>query len=240
MRDILIDGLPILDLLEVTPSTSNVALLTNCDQSSVSRIYRHVSSSLQLGFRKRNGTYRAHTNTEILASLRQATQLLRLQRGSSQLQWVGTGWNGAALAALDGPVPLPRRWRGEQRTLELLSSRVLDLAVVDLEAVNLASLQPSQLEHAGQPVHFDLWSAVPLARYPLALRAALAQPRQPGSDRPPLSLPGGNAEPTAAHATDAVLVRREHLGRAAIQTLIAQLQQAYRASYGHLPGIRWP
>ena len=48
MRDILTDGLPILDLLEITPSTTSVAALTNCDQSSVSRIDRHVSQLLRI------------------------------------------------------------------------------------------------------------------------------------------------------------------------------------------------
>jgi len=62
MRDILIDGLPILDLLELTSSINTVARRVNCDQSSVSRTYRRVSAALQLGFRKRNGTYRAHAN----------------------------------------------------------------------------------------------------------------------------------------------------------------------------------
>ncbi len=233
MRDILIDGLPILDLLEVTPSTSNVAQLANCDQSSVSRIYRHVSSSLQLGFRKSNGTYRAHTNHELLASLRQATQLLRLQRGAEHLQWVGNWWNDPALANLDAPMPLPRRWRGEQRTLELLESRVLDLAVVDLASLQDPGPIPAPGLEMDQRLAFGLWSAVPLAHYPAAMRPALAAHQAPGHE--PSGAPGA-----ADTAVDAALVRREHLERPAIQNLIAGLHRAYRQAYGHLPGIRWP
>lgn len=209
MRDILIDGLPILDLLEVTMSTSNVASLANCDQSSVSRIYRHVSSSLELGFRKSNGTYRAHTNQELLASLRSASQLLRLQRGADHIQWVGSSWNGAALAELPDLTPLPRPWQGDERTLALLESRVLDLAVVDLAAV------PSR----------EALAAVPLAEYPAELRPVLA----------------GDPQTTASSTCiDGVLVRREHLERPALQSLITQLQQAYRQAYGTIDGIRWP
>ncbi|NQW39245.1 MAG: hypothetical protein HQ469_08685, partial [Cyanobacteria bacterium] len=62
MRDVLLDGLPVLDLLEITASTSVVAALTNCDQSSVSRLHRRVSDQLGLDFRKTNGQYRAHAN----------------------------------------------------------------------------------------------------------------------------------------------------------------------------------
>lgn len=234
MRDILIDGLPILDLLEVTPSTGNVATLANCDQSSVSRLYRHVSTSLQLGFRKRNGTYRAHTNQELLASLRQAAQLLRLQRGAESLQWVGSRWNGAALAHLSDHSPLPRPWGGERRTHELLAARVLDLAVVDL-----ADAIPDP----------RLWSAVPLAHYPAGLRPVLASLQAPGCrpDRRAQSHP--DPEPESAidtlqanrgTVTDVALVRTDHRNRPAIQALITALQRAYRQAYGHLNGIRWP
>jgi hypothetical protein len=71
MRDTLFDGIPILDLLEITASTTAVEALTRCDQSCVSRLYRHVSDHLGLRFRKTNGDYRAHANQPILRSLRQ-------------------------------------------------------------------------------------------------------------------------------------------------------------------------
>ncbi len=228
MRDILIDGLPILDLLEVTPSTSNVATLANCDQSSVSRIYRHVSESLQLGFRKSNGTYRAHHNQELLASLRQATQLLRLQRGAEHLHWVGNWWNAPALAQLHDLTPLPRRWQGEQRTLELLNSRVLDLAVMDGRA-----FLPANAAVDGALTNLDHWSLAPLAHYPAGLRACLADPADLGS------APASSDGPEQP-VSDVVVVSSEHAERPAITALIAQLRQAYRQSYGHLLAIHWP
>lgn len=89
MRDILIDGLPIMDLLEVNPSTCEVAEWSRCNQSSVSRIYRHVSGCLDLGFRKAGGVYQAHRNQELLLALRQAAQLRRLSKGCQQQPAMG-------------------------------------------------------------------------------------------------------------------------------------------------------
>ena len=67
MADILLDGLPVLDLLEITPSTSTVAQITQRDQSSISRIYRQVSRRLGLEFRKHtDGRYRAGSNQALL------------------------------------------------------------------------------------------------------------------------------------------------------------------------------
>jgi hypothetical protein len=225
MRDILIDGIPILDLLEVTPSTSNVASLANCDQSSVSRIYRHVSESLQLEFRKSNGTYRAHTNRELLSSLRQATQLLRIQRGAEQLQWVASWWTSATLGNLREGAPLPRSWPGEQRTFELLKSRVLDLAVVNSE-----DLPGVIVPATNGPQQFGIWSAVPIAHYPQGLQPLLADPCAAAASAPP----------AATLCTDLVLVRRELLDRPAILALTQSIGQAYRQAYSHLDDIRWP
>lgn len=215
MRDILTDGLPILDLLEITPSTTSVAALTNCDQSSVSRIYRHVSQSLRLRFRKCNGTYRAHRNQELLASLRQASQLLRIQRGPEHLQWVAAPWNGPAVAQMHEANPLPRHWEGEQRTLELLESRVLDLAVVEIQAVPVA----------------DAWSTVPLAHYPTCLRQAMADPSSAMAQEVATDTP----QPAC---TDVALVSRELLEHPAIQALIDQLRHGYHQAYGHLQAWR--
>ena len=119
MRDILIDGVPILDLLEITGSTGRVAALSNCDQSSVSRLYRHTSDQLGLDFRKTQGRYRAHANQAVLRSLHHTAQLLRLARGSSQLQWLGHPCS-----------PLTQQGLEDERSLELLRERVLDLAVL--------------------------------------------------------------------------------------------------------------
>jgi hypothetical protein len=221
MRDILIDCLPIIDLLEVTPSTNAVASLIKCDQSSVSRIYRHVSQSLDLGFRKINGTYRAHRNQEVLSSLRQASQLMRLHRGAAQLNWVGSWWNEAALLRQAKYAPLPRHWQEEARTLQLLDARVLDLAVVcgmDLLAC--------QVPLDRKPMSWGSWVAIGLVRYPLELRAMLTNPMA-ASDYQDYS----HQSNTRPICTDIALIRSENLERPAIQELIKDIRTAYHKAY---------
>jgi hypothetical protein len=150
MRDILLNGLPVLDLLEITASTSVVAALTNCDQSSVSRLHRRVSDQLGLDFRKTNGHYRAHANHAVLGSLRQASQLLRLGRGQLQLQWQGTPRDVQALQSIG------------DRALELVRERVLDLAVIN----GLDTLPPGWEDSRKPFAFFDL-VAIGLVRYPI-------------------------------------------------------------------------
>jgi len=92
LADILFDGLPVLDLLEITPSTSVVAQITQRDQSSISRIYRQVSRRLGLEFRKQNdGRYRASANQVLLEGLRRSSQWMRLQAAPPPL----AGWPAA-------------------------------------------------------------------------------------------------------------------------------------------------
>lgn len=130
MADILLDGLPVLDLLEITPSTSAVAQLTRRDQSSISRIYRQVSHRLGLEFRKHgNGRYSAGSNQGLLEGLRRSSQCLRLQSDPAEPRWLA----GGSLKALpDVPHPalpgdlVPARDNLQQLVLE----RILDLAVI--------------------------------------------------------------------------------------------------------------
>ena len=150
MRDILLNGLPVLDLLEITASTSVVAALTNCDQSSVSRLHRRVSDQLGLDFRKTNGHYRAHANHAVLGSLRQASQLLRLGRGQLQLQWQGTPRDVQSLQSIG------------DCALELVRERVLDLAVIN----GLDTLPPGWEDSRKPFAFFDL-VAIGLVRYPI-------------------------------------------------------------------------
>ena len=229
MRDILIDCLPIIDLLEVTPSTNAVASLTNCDQSSVSRIYRHVSQSLDLGFRKINGTYRAHRNQEVLYSLRQASQLMRMRRGASHLNWVGSWWNETALLRQLKSPPLPRHWLEEERTLQLLDARVLDLAVVcGLEVL------PCQDLLDREPFIWGPWAAIGLVRYPLELRSTITKSK-PATDRQDQSC----QQNPGTICTDVALIRSEHLNRPAIKALIEDIRIAYHQFCKHNSELEW-
>ena len=133
MADILLDGLPVLDLLEIAPSTSAVAQIIQRDQSSISRIYRQVSGRLGLEFRKHaNGLYGAGSNKSLLKGLRLSSQWLRLQSAPPEPRWLASG-----SLCLDGndanpalPTGLLQRCSDRQRVHQLLQDRVLDLAVI--------------------------------------------------------------------------------------------------------------
>ena len=133
MADILLDGLPVLDLLEIAPSTSVVAQIIQRDQSSISRIYRQVSGRLGLEFRKHaNGLYGAGSNQGLLKGLRLSSQWLRLQSAPPEPRWLTCG-----SLSLDGngehpslPSGLLQHCRDRQRVNLLLQERVLDLAVI--------------------------------------------------------------------------------------------------------------
>jgi len=129
MRDLLLEGLPVVDLLEVMPSTSQVARLLNCDQSSVSRTYRYVSDELALDLKKGvDGCYSAANNQKLLHQLRIASQQLRLV-DLAPMRVVTSYWNHSFLLNLNDATVMPQSWLGVQRSLGLLRSRVIDMVV---------------------------------------------------------------------------------------------------------------
>ncbi|MBM5799945.1 MAG: hypothetical protein FJ077_03700 [Cyanobacteria bacterium K_DeepCast_35m_m2_023] len=134
MRDLFLDGLPILDALEVGASTAMAARWLNCDQSSISRTYRQASQQLGLNFQKHNGTYNASGNLDLLNSLRQASQLRRLSSQGHLLQWVLHPEVSVLLPLnLLRPwikAPLACHWPQPFRLVDLLQRRLVDLALI--------------------------------------------------------------------------------------------------------------
>ena len=129
LADILFDGLPVLDLLEITPSTSAVAQITQRDQSSISRIYRQVSRRLGLEFRKQNdGRYRASANQVLLEGLRRSSQWMRLQAAPAAPRWLACG-HAAEVTGAQQPT-LMQHCGDPMQVERLLQERVLDLAVI--------------------------------------------------------------------------------------------------------------
>jgi hypothetical protein len=129
LADILFDGLPVLDLLEITPSTSFVAQITQRDQSSISRIYRQVSRRLGLEFRKQNdGRYRASANQVLLEGLRRSSQWMRLQAAPAAPRWLACG-HAAEVSGAQQPT-LVQHCGDPMQVERLLQERVLDLAVI--------------------------------------------------------------------------------------------------------------
>jgi len=156
MRDIFLDGLPILDCLESGGSTAIAARWIQCDQSSVSRAFRRISAELDLGFCKDDGTYQATSNLELLSHLRQAAQLRRLAQGPKALQWVGHPSLTINSVLLGCRGPMPRAWRQEGRTLRLLTSRVLDLALIPATAALPASADATVVARLEGPTGSNL------------------------------------------------------------------------------------
>ena len=151
MRDIFLDGLKILDLLELTGSTAVTAALVNCDQSSVSRTYRRVSDELNLAFCKHAGRYAARNNHALLDCLRQAAQLHRLSQGMQRLQWVNHVEPERPVAWQFPCEPLPRSWACERYSLELLQRRVLDLVAMPLARATTLQLEAAQASGNREP-----------------------------------------------------------------------------------------
>lgn len=207
MPDLLLDALPVIDLLEITGSTSAVAQLTERDQSSVSRIYRRASDQLGLAFTKtQTGAYQAHANQELLQDLRRSSQRLRLQRPAC-LRWVGSSRAPDAVLLADGErcaraPALTRRWDDDQRTCMLLRQHVLDLAVV----AGLKLLPPQSLCGA-------LPSAIPLACGSL------------------LAVPLGCAPIDGTHGpgdVDVIVHRTDLSAEPALMALVEALHRGYR------------
>lgn len=187
MPDLLLDALPVIDLLEITGNTSAVAQLIERDQSSVSRIYRQASDRLGLQFCKgQNGDYRAGANQALLQELRRSSQRLRLHQPAS-LRWLGCPWSPAPDDGAGLPRPLAHRWISRQRLTQQLRDHLIDLAVLPgLE------LLPEAISPDAPPQEVPLACgdlvALPLLRQPLLIAAPAGHPLQTQTDRQPVDL----------------------------------------------------
>lgn len=145
MADILFDGLPVLDLLEITASTNTVAQITRRDQSSISRIYRQVSRRLGLEFRKHNnGRYRASANQTLLEGLRQSSQWIRLQTAPAEPRWLACG-HASQVSGAQQPT-LVQNDADPLHVEQLLEERVLDLAVITRADPTAVTATPDLVE----------------------------------------------------------------------------------------------
>ena len=187
MPDLLLDALPVIDLLEITGNTSAVAQLIERDQSSVSRIYRQASDRLGLQFCKgQNGDYRAGANQALLQELRRSSQRLRLHQPAS-LRWLGCPWSPAPDDGAGLPRPLAHRWISRQRLTQQLRDHLIDLAVLPgLE------LLPEAISPDAPPQEVPLACgdlvALPLLRQPLLIAAPAGHLLQMQTDHQPVDL----------------------------------------------------
>lgn len=176
VRDILLEGLPLLDYLEVFNSTTDVSSLIGCDQSSVSRVYRYVSERLNLGFAKNeSGFYSASRNLDVLADLRRVSQRLRLN-DPKRLRFVGQYWNEALLHSVALVGPLSRQWFGLDRVYHMLREQIIDLAVVNTIDLGINSLLLRR-DAKSTWMHRDL-AGFSLFSYPIGALAHVDHPLQ--------------------------------------------------------------
>lgn len=177
-RDELVSDQELLDYLELFNSTVESARYLGVSQSSCSRRYRMFSERFGLGFDRVNERYQATENFGVLASLRQASQKLRVRQKRIRFT---LGWQlGTAVQALPAHLGtvLPIRPMSSWRLVSLLEQRLLDVAVMGLlEFRSLLPLPLNQLRSRRVPLSVSML-CVPIARLDFELLARRDHPLQ--------------------------------------------------------------
>lgn len=171
-------GLEILDYLELFNSTVEAARFLGISQSGCSRRYRGMSESLCLGFDRIVDRYQATANLDVLASLRQAAQKLRVRHRMPRLS---LGWQLGTLPMQEleaGCSLLPIRPMDAWQLLSLLEQRLIDVAITGLlEFMPLLEPPPARLRARPLPLSNDLW-CVPLVMFPFMVFCHSQHPLQ--------------------------------------------------------------
>lgn len=131
VRDLLTEGIPVVDLLEILHSTGKVGEVLSLDQSSVSRIYRQVNDALDLNIIKYDGMYKPTQNLELLNKLRDSCQALRLCNKDSPVR---VFVKPLSLSISDGSfdlISLTDHSFGLNRGLKLLNEKAIDIFIAD-------------------------------------------------------------------------------------------------------------
>ena len=127
-----VSDLEILDYLEIYGSTVECAKQLNISQSSCSRRYRAFSDTFKLSFDHDGEAYGCSRNLDVLTSLREAAQKLRIRSGSPR---VCRGWQLGDLTLVDqtsGLREVEIRPMSSWTLLSLLDRRLIDLAVMGI------------------------------------------------------------------------------------------------------------
>jgi len=167
------DDLDILDHLEMLNSTVKAANFLGLSQSNCSRRYRALSGKIDLDFDRVDGAYQALQNQDLLASLREAAQKLRVRR--NQLRSCAA-W---AYAPLDLPIgwrALPVSSMSTSHMLSLLDGRLLDLWIGGLLECQPLLQVPLKLLTGRRHMLGQSLRCLPLFRWSLALVAHREHP----------------------------------------------------------------
>jgi hypothetical protein len=182
--------LDIVDFLQIFGSTTGCSNYLGISQSSCSRRYRSFSAEFNLGIARGNGGYRASSNGDILDSLRQTAQKLRLQRGQFRyvLTWPCGEIGNNLQHRFPNACPIPIAPMGCYELLTLLDLRLVDLVICGL--MELQGLLPQPLtELDGKRLSLTATvHALPLCRWELRLMAHHQHPLATRSELQPRDL----------------------------------------------------
>jgi hypothetical protein len=172
VQEELVSDLEILDCLELFNSTVESAKILGISQSSCSRRYRSFSERFGIGFDRIGDRYQSSSNFDVLNSLRQASQKLRVRRGCPR---VSIGWQLGALAIpglQETGVVLPVRPMNSWRLLSLLEQRLIDMSLMGLmEFQSLLGHALPRLRARRMPLSQTML-CIPMVMFPLKLLAS--------------------------------------------------------------------
>jgi hypothetical protein len=142
VQEELVSDLEVLDYLELFNSTVESARMLGISQSSCSRRYRSFSERFGIGFDRIADRYQATSNFDVLNSLRQASQKLRVRQLRPRFA-IGWQLGDMTLPGLDEVgVVLPIRPMNSWRMLSMLEQRLVDIGLMGLMEFQSLLSQP--------------------------------------------------------------------------------------------------
>lgn len=177
-----VSNIEILDYLELFNSTVEAARLLGISQSSCSRRYRSFAERYGLEFDRLGDRYQATANFDVLGSLRQASQKLRVRQSRPRLS-VGWQLGNVELPGLDqAGLVLPIRPMDSWRLLSLLEQRLIDVALMGLLEFQALLRQPLPRLRTRRMSLSPSMMCVPLVVFDLRLLAQNGHPLQGQKD----------------------------------------------------------
>lgn len=180
-----ISDLDVVDFLEIFGSTTRCSEFLGISQSSCSRRYRLLSDEFQLGIGRFEGDYRPAANGDILDSMRDTAQKIRLRRGQFRY---AISWSCGDLAhdldrCFPGALAIPMATMSSHELLNLVDLRLLDLVICGLmELQDLLPVPCLELDSRSFALTARV-HALPLCRWELQLMADRQHPLARPGDR---------------------------------------------------------
>jgi hypothetical protein len=183
-----VSDLEVIDFLELFNSTVESSKRLGISQSSCSRRYRSFSELFGIGFDRIADRYRATSNLDILSSLRQAAQKLRIRQSRPRIT-IGWQLGDMILPGFDklGQL-LPIQPMNSWLVLSLLEQRLVDVSVMGLLEFQSLLKQPlTQVRSRLLPLSTNMM-CVPICSFDFKLLAHRDHPLQGHHDLEPHKL----------------------------------------------------